>query len=642
MLLGGLTGAVSAYAAENDFIVLNYHDIEDMPGEEGISSAVTLSSRELARHFDWLKAHNYHIVSLSDVLDAHAGRKTLPDKAVLLTFDDGYLSTYTRVFPLLKLYHYPAVIGLVTSWMQTPVGQQIRYGSTRIERRRLLSWKQVNEMISSGLVEIASHSHALHHGQLSSPQGSRLPAATNRLYNPKNASYESDADYRARIRADLAESMAIITRHTGRPPRAIIWPYGSYNAESIAIAEELGMPVTFSLDDGVNNAASVASLKRLYIASNMSLEEIVRQMHGRYWRQPQRAVHVDLDLLYDPNPKQQDRNLGLLVDRLARLHINTVYLQAFADPDGDGAADALYFPNRHMPVRSDFFGQAAETLHSRLGVKVYAWMPVLAFAVDDERPQRVSALEHGDDETAYRRLSPFDDEARRLITDIYEDLGKYTRFDGLLFHDDAVLSDYEDTSPAATAVYSGNWDLPASVSAIRAAPTTFRRWTRLKTTWLDDFTDSLTAAVRHYRPRIKTARNIYASVVMEPDSETWLAQSFADSLEHYDTVALMAMPYLENAADPDAWLRRLIERVGAYPGALDKTLFELQTVDWRNDGVIDGRTLRRQMKLLQLNGAVNFGYYPDNFVEPRPRIPAIFPAMSLQSFPYPKPGTGQH
>jgi len=642
LIVGCLSDSPVAYALNNEFIVLNYHDIEDHPADQRLSDAVTLSSDQLARHFDWLAAHGYHVVSLDDIVKAHAGQITLPDKAILLTFDDGYLSTYTRVFPLLKLYHYPAVIGLVTSWMETPANRTIAYGNSQIERQKMLNWDQVKEMIDSGLVEIASHSHDLHHNLLGSPQGSRLPAATNRIYNENSKMYESDSDYHSRIRADLATSRDIIARHTGHSPRAIIWPYGDYNSETIAIATELGMPITFSLEDGVNNTTSLSRLKRLFIGSNMSMTELVRQLHGKYWHQPQRIVHVDLDLLYDPDPHQQDRNLGLLVKRLSELQINTVYLQAFADPDGDGSADALYFPNRHLPVRSDFFAQAAETLRNRLGVKIYAWLPVLAFDPDDKQLERVSALAHSHADKPYQRLSPFDDRARQVVIDIYEDLAKYTYFDGLLFHDDAVLSDYEDAGPAATSVYSESWHLPATLEAIRADPEAFRRWTQLKTVWLNAFTDVLTTTVRHYRPRVKTARNIYASALMDPHSEDWLAQSFAESLEHYDYVALMAMPYLENAGDADTWLQKLIERVRAYPGALNKTIFELQTVDWRNDTAVASALLGRQMEMLQLNGAVNFGYYPDNFVSAHPDLETIFPQMSLRSFPYPKPGTGQH
>ena len=66
-------------------------------------------------------------------------------------------------------------------------------------------------------------------------------------------------------------------------------------------------------------------------------------------------VHVDLDYVYDANKAQQAKNLDKLIERISRYGVTTVYLQAFSDPDGDGVADALYFPNKYLPVRDDIF-----------------------------------------------------------------------------------------------------------------------------------------------------------------------------------------------------------------------------------------------------------------------------------------------
>ncbi|WP_230369807.1 poly-beta-1,6-N-acetyl-D-glucosamine N-deacetylase PgaB [Paludibacterium denitrificans] len=70
-------------------------------------------------------------------------------------------------------------------------------------------------------------------------------------------------------------------------------------------------------------------------------------------------MHVDLDYIYDPSPARQEENLGKLLDRVKAMGPSVVYLQAFADPDGNGAADALYFPNRHLPMRADLFSRVA-------------------------------------------------------------------------------------------------------------------------------------------------------------------------------------------------------------------------------------------------------------------------------------------
>ena len=74
---------------------------------------------------------------------------------------------------------------------------------------------------------------------------------------------------------------------------------------------------------------------------------------------PQKIAHVDLDYIYDTDVRQMNRNIDALIDRISKLGVNTVYLQAFADPDGDGTADAVYFPNRRIPMRADLFSRVS-------------------------------------------------------------------------------------------------------------------------------------------------------------------------------------------------------------------------------------------------------------------------------------------
>ena len=58
-------------------------------------------------------------------------------------------------------------------------------------------------------------------------------------------------------------------------------------------------------------------------------------------------MHIDLDYIYDPDPQQQERNLGHLLDRINAMGVNTVYLQAFSDPDANGSAGI--FPEPSYP-----------------------------------------------------------------------------------------------------------------------------------------------------------------------------------------------------------------------------------------------------------------------------------------------------
>ncbi len=335
--------------------------------------------------------------------------------------------------------------------------------------------------------------------------------------------------------------------------------------------------------------------------------------------QPIIAAQVDLDYVYDPDRSQQKRNLALLLDRVRGLGITAVWLQAFADPDGDDVAQALYFPNHCLPMRADLFHGVAQALR-RQGVAVYAWIPLLAFdpgpAYADLRVMSSQDRDQGRPGPGYR-LSPFHPRARAMIRGIYRDLAAAGPMDGILFHDDGVLSDYEDSSPAALRVYR-RAGFPGTIRAIHRDPALVRRWSRFKTKYLIDFSLSLLATVRETRPGIRSARALYALSVLQPKSEEWLAQSLPLYLQAYDYTVLLAMPFLENVADPEQWLRKLARQALAralYPQSL---VFELQTVDWRQRRRIPGREIGRQIALLRQQGALSFAYYPDDFFHDHP------------------------
>src|SRR5215469_13383830 len=138
------------------YVSIAFHDIVDDPADLTSDSVTT---RVFVQFLDWLKGTGWEAVSLDDVSAAARGLRKLPDKAILLTFDDGDRSLYTRVFPLLKAYHYPAVASLVGSWMQDTPDGTVLYGDQRVPRTNFISWAEAREMEASGLVEFASHSY---------------------------------------------------------------------------------------------------------------------------------------------------------------------------------------------------------------------------------------------------------------------------------------------------------------------------------------------------------------------------------------------------------------------------------------------------------------------------------------------------
>jgi biofilm PGA synthesis lipoprotein PgaB len=615
----------TASAQEHHFLVLNYHDIVGAEGAKPPFNSMDVSVDHLEEHLGWLKNKGYKIVSVQNILDAAAGKDALPDKAALLTFDDGYQSFYTRVFPLLKKHRYPATVALVGTWMDGNV-------TADEPGKPLLSWDQVREMVQSGLVEIASHSYDLHKGVVANPQANTQAAAVTRLYDDPMLVYETDEQYRERINVALLKSAEFIFQHAGVRPRAMVWPYGEYNQISVQASREAGMPMTMGLVDGFNTIADISALRRLIMVDNPDVSQFAELVTGLRADRPLRVAHLDMDYLYDKDPEQTEHNLDVAIQRIKDMHINTVYLQAYADPDGDGNADALYFPNRHLPVKVDLFSRVAWQLKTVARVKVYAWMPIMAYQGKAPESWYVQEWREGKAQKAshvYTRLSPFNPEARQYVAEIYEDLAKHCNFDGILFHDDGILSDYEDVSPLALAYAKEAWGLPDQFEQLHATSKMRMAWGQHKTELINQFTDELASRVRMYRPGIKTARNFYALPLLKPYSEEWYAQSFKSFLAHYDYVAIEAMPFMEEAEKPKQWLTQLVKTAAKQPDGLKKTVFELQSVNWKTGQKIPMPVFVEQMELLKKLGVNHIGYYPDNVFEDQPRLADLQQHFSL-------------
>lgn len=236
------------------------------------------------------------------------------------------------------------------------------------------------------------------------------------------------------------------------------------------------------------------------------------------------------------------------------------------------------------------------------------------------------------------RLSPFRPDNRRLIREIYADLALHADFDGIHFHDDGRLNEFEDANPSALAYYRLALGEDFSLQAAAEDAALGREWAALKARSLNLLTLELADVVRQWRPGIRTSRNLFANALLDPEGGLYLAQDFEAFLQDYDYVSVMAMPQLENAADPDRFMSALIDAVIARPEATPRTVFELQTVDWRSREPIATENLRDTMRYLQSRGIRNLAYYPEDFVRGHPDIETLKEGISLAEFPW-RPGS---
>lgn len=193
--------SICSYASES-FPVLMYHNVCDDEALVQKDETVHITRQRLAEHFTALKNAGYNAISLEDYYLYRTKGTELPEKPVLISFDDGYISNYTVAYPMLRDYGFKAVIFVIAS----------RMGADNIEFPHF-SWAQAREMENSGLVEIESHS-------FTHPDFSKL-TYTQTVVEMRLAKFAIEANL-------------------GKECRFFAYPYGKMNMSSTAVAKAAG------------------------------------------------------------------------------------------------------------------------------------------------------------------------------------------------------------------------------------------------------------------------------------------------------------------------------------------------------------------------------------------------------------------
>ncbi len=358
-------------AAQGTYAVVAFHDVADRVQD---LDADAITTDRLIAFFDWLRGNGWTPVSLDDIAAAQSGLRPLPAKPILLTFDDGYASLYSRVFPLVLAYRYPIVSALVGNWMEVPAGGMVQYGDVRVPRERFVSWDQAREMQASGLVEFASHSFNLHEGVRANPQGTTLPSAVALRYFDNRAT-ETPEELQARIRSDLEQSRTVMQRALGKAPRALVWPFGRYNSAGLAAAREAGFVFAMSLEPAIGELAQPMAIARYWPSHNPTLADLVSNIAFRpSLPAAQRLVCVNPAHLWNADPAIFDANLGRAIERMRTLGATTAVIDA-ASRNAQGQLDGLWFPSGVLPVRANALTRIAWQLRTRAGVEAVVRLP---------------------------------------------------------------------------------------------------------------------------------------------------------------------------------------------------------------------------------------------------------------------------
>jgi peptidoglycan/xylan/chitin deacetylase (PgdA/CDA1 family) len=228
-----------------------YHHISTSPG------MITVTPEHFAGQMAWLAKAGYRTIG-SEQLAAWFAGEPLPEKSVMLTFDDGYLDNWVHAHPVLAAHGLTALCFLVTSWPgdgptrahagsggALPPLLDHHAGEAAIENGEadgaILRWSEIDAMREAGTFEFHSHTH-------SHVRWDKVSANAH--------------EKRERLVDDLAASRAVLQARLGAASDHLCWPQGYYDDDYLDAAQRAGFRHLYTCETGPNYPRKVAGETR--------------------------------------------------------------------------------------------------------------------------------------------------------------------------------------------------------------------------------------------------------------------------------------------------------------------------------------------------------------------------------------------
>lgn len=211
--------------------VIMYHSILDSDSKAG---QYIVTPAQLEKDIQYLQSQGYTTVNVADLAAYVNGEADLPEKPVMLTFDDGFYNNYSYAFPLAQKYNVKMVFAVVGSYSDLFSQSEEELKNTYSH----LTWDNMREMVATGLIEIQNHSYDMH------GQGSR--------HGVEKLNSESEEQYKAAVSKDLKKMDDRMLAELDVKSTAVMYPFGYYRDDSDELLKSLGYCATFTCYEHIN------------------------------------------------------------------------------------------------------------------------------------------------------------------------------------------------------------------------------------------------------------------------------------------------------------------------------------------------------------------------------------------------------
>ncbi|MBR5496596.1 MAG: polysaccharide deacetylase family protein [Clostridia bacterium] len=205
--------------------VIMYHHISE---NTSLLNDYVITPQEFENDIKYLSDNGYSSISAFQLVNGD-----IPEKSVMITFDDGFLSTYKFALPVLKKYNMTAVCAVIGS-----LTQEFTLHPDFVSDCAYMDTDTVRKLTASGVFEIACHTFDMH------SLGIRKGCA--------ETADETDDEYRKVLTDDLARFGNFYEQIFDASTDIIAFPYGEYSQKTVDIAHDIGYTVMLTCDEKVN------------------------------------------------------------------------------------------------------------------------------------------------------------------------------------------------------------------------------------------------------------------------------------------------------------------------------------------------------------------------------------------------------
>ena len=243
--------------------ILMYHNLE-----ANGDAASTISAEMFESHIKALSEAGYTTITFEELREYAVSGVPLPDRRVMITFDDGYMGVYDTAFPILEKYGMKATVSIVGVFF----GQDTYKGLYYLDITPHFGEAEAREMAESGVLSIQSHSYDMHQ---------YIPYETGEpRVGAMRKKSESRDEYTAAFIADFTLAADQLEEAVGERPFVYAYPFGRCTRLTEKLLKDMGVTVTLTISARINTVIkgvpeSLYRLGRLNVPGDTTPDELL-------------------------------------------------------------------------------------------------------------------------------------------------------------------------------------------------------------------------------------------------------------------------------------------------------------------------------------------------------------------------------